>query len=112
MAFNFILLHFPEDIKESILLIICFVGAACAFEGTSLQGIAAGVGPGYSRHRSLGMAMFIGTSNQLGEFESGVTAALFGTVPAVLTGGIGTILVVFLWVRIFPQLAHVDTLDQ
>lgn len=57
-------------------------------------------------------SMFIGTSNQLGEFESGVTAALFGTVPAVLIGGFGTILVVFVWVRLFPQLAQVDTLDQ
>lgn len=57
-------------------------------------------------------SMFIGTSNQLGEFESGVTAALFGTVPAVLIGGIGTIFVVFLWVRIFPQLTQVDTLDR
>ena len=57
-------------------------------------------------------SMFIGASNQLGEFESGVTAALFGTVPAVLIGGIGTILVVMLWVRFFPQLAGVDTLDR
>jgi MFS family permease len=56
-------------------------------------------------------SMFIGTSNQLGEFESGVTAAFFGTVPAVLIGGIGTLIVVFLWMRIFPQLANVDTLD-
>ncbi len=57
-------------------------------------------------------SMFIGTSNQLGEFESGVTAALFGTVPAVLIGGIGTIIVVITWMRIFPQLAAVDTLDK
>ncbi len=57
-------------------------------------------------------SMFIGASNQLGEFESGVTAALFGTVPAVLIGGIGTIFVVMLWMRFFPQLAEVDTLDR
>ena len=57
-------------------------------------------------------SMFIGTSNQLGEFESGLTAAIFGTVPAVMIGGIGTIIVVMLWVRLFPQLAQVDTLDQ
>ncbi len=56
-------------------------------------------------------SMFIGTSNQLGEFESGITAAFFGTVPAVLIGGIGTIVVVILWIRLFPQLAGVDTLD-
>ncbi len=57
-------------------------------------------------------SMFIGTSNQLGEFESGVTAALFGTVPAVLIGGVGTIIVVLTWMRLFPQLVAVDTLDK
>ena len=55
-------------------------------------------------------AMFIGTSNQLGEFESGATAAIFGTVPAVLIGGIGTILVVLIWMRLFPKLASIDSL--
>jgi MFS family permease len=57
-------------------------------------------------------SMFIGTSNQLGEFESGVTAALFGTVPAVVIGGIGTMLVVLIWIRIFPKLARIDSLRQ
>jgi MFS family permease len=55
--------------------------------------------------------LFIGTSNQLGEFESGVTAAWFGTVPAVIIGGVGTLMVVAAWVRLFPQLAGVDRLD-
>ncbi len=55
-------------------------------------------------------SMFIGTSNQLGEFESGITAALFGVVPAVLIGGIGTIVVVVIWTRLFPQLLRVDSL--
>jgi MFS family permease len=57
-------------------------------------------------------SMFIGTSNQLGEFESGLTASWFGTVPAVLIGGIGTLAVVALWVRIFPQLAKADTIGR
>jgi MFS family permease len=55
-------------------------------------------------------SMFIGTSNQLGEFESGLTASWFGTVPAVLIGGIGTLVVVALWVRVFPELARADRL--
>ena len=55
-------------------------------------------------------AMFIGASNQLGEFESGVTAAWLGTVPAVLVGGLGTLAMVALWIRIFPALARVDRL--
>jgi MFS family permease len=56
-------------------------------------------------------SLFIGTSNQLGEFESGITAACFGTVLAVLIGGVGTIIVVVLWMRFFPQLLQTDTLD-
>ena len=56
-------------------------------------------------------SMFIGASNQLGEFESGVTAAWFGTVPSVVIGGIGTLLVVALWVRLFRGLARVDAMD-
>lgn len=55
-------------------------------------------------------AMFIGTSNQLGEFESGVTAAWFGTVPAVVLGGACTLLVVALWMRFFPSLLRRETL--
>jgi len=54
--------------------------------------------------------LFIGTSNQLGEFESGATAALLGTVPAVVAGGIGTVLVAILWSRLFPALRQVDTM--
>jgi len=56
-------------------------------------------------------SMFIGTSNQLGEFESGVTAAWFGVVPAALIGGVGTIIVAVAWMRLFPQLARADTVD-
>jgi MFS family permease len=55
-------------------------------------------------------SVFIGTSNQLGEFESGVTAALLGTVAAVLLGGVGTLFVVLLWMRLFPTLLHRDRL--
>ena len=54
-------------------------------------------------------ALFIGTSNQLGEFESGVTAALFGPVGAVVLGGIGTILVAIACFRLFPALARIDS---
>ena len=54
--------------------------------------------------------IFIGTSNQLGEFESGLTAAWFGAVPAALIGGIGTLLVVLIWMRAFPALAQRDRL--
>jgi MFS family permease len=51
-------------------------------------------------------SIFIGASNQLGEFESGATAALFGPVGAVVAGGVGTLVVVGLWMRWFPELRH------
>jgi MFS family permease len=53
--------------------------------------------------------LFIGASNELGEFESGITAALMGTVPAVVVGGIGTLLVVAGWMKLFPALRHVNS---
>jgi MFS family permease len=52
--------------------------------------------------------LFISASNELGGFESGVTAALLGTVPAVILGGIGTLAVVAIWMRAFPPLRTVD----
>jgi MFS family permease len=55
--------------------------------------------------------LFINASNQLGEFESGITAALFGAMPAALLGGIGTIAVALLWMRLFPSLRKVERLE-
>jgi hypothetical protein len=54
--------------------------------------------------------LFIGTSNQLGEFESGVTASWFGIVPATVLGGVGSILVALVWMRLFPGLRKLDRL--
>ncbi len=53
-------------------------------------------------------SVFIGASNQLGEFESGATAALLGPVGSVVLGGVGTVLVAALWFKGFPQLAQRD----
>ena len=55
--------------------------------------------------------LLIGASNELGEFESGLTAALFGTVPAVVIGGVGTLAVVAGWMKLFPPLRTVDRLS-
>jgi MFS family permease len=55
--------------------------------------------------------LFINTSNQLGEFESGMTAALLGAMPAVMLGGIGTIMVALLWMKLFPSLAQMERLE-
>ena len=57
-------------------------------------------------------SVFIGASNQLGEFESGATAALLGPVGSVVLGGVGTLVVAALWLRLFPGLAQRDELVQ
>ncbi|MGZ6080125.1 MAG: hypothetical protein ACXWK4_04890, partial [Myxococcaceae bacterium] len=54
--------------------------------------------------------LFIGASNELGEFESGLTAQWLGPVRAVVAGGVGTLLVVLAWTRLFPALVRVDRL--
>ncbi|MGD0790360.1 MAG: MFS transporter [Terriglobales bacterium] len=54
--------------------------------------------------------LFIGVSNELGEFESGLTAQWFGTVPAVVLGGVGTLLVIATWAWLFPELRNADQL--
>jgi hypothetical protein len=54
--------------------------------------------------------LFIGASNEVGQFESGITAQWFGTVPAVVIGGLGTVAIVLLWNWLFPVLRRVDKL--
>ncbi|MCX8520483.1 MAG: MFS transporter, partial [Rhodoferax sp.] len=56
-------------------------------------------------------SIFIGASNQLGEFESGAVAALYGPVVSVVSGGIGTMLVAATWFKLFPALAERDRLE-
>ncbi len=55
--------------------------------------------------------LFIGASNELGEFESGITAAWLGTVPATVLGGIGTLMVVLVWFGLFPTLRRANRLE-
>jgi MFS family permease len=55
--------------------------------------------------------LFVNASYQLGEFESGITAALLGAVPAAVLGGIGTIVVALLWMKLFPTLRNVERLE-
>jgi len=67
--------------------------------------------PDEMRGRVMAVDMvFIGTSNELGQFESGLTAQWFGTVPAVLLGGVGTLAVIALWTWIFPDLRRAGVL--
>ncbi|HLG81788.1 MAG TPA: MFS transporter [Bradyrhizobium sp.] len=55
--------------------------------------------------------LFINASNQLGQFESGVTAALLGTMPAAVLGGVATVAVALIWMKLFPALRDVDRLE-
>jgi hypothetical protein len=56
-------------------------------------------------------SMFTGSSGSLGEFRAGLMAAWLGVVPAALAGGIGAIAVVFIWMRVFPEIARIDKLN-
>jgi MFS family permease len=67
--------------------------------------------PDEMRGRVMAVDMvFIGTSNELGQFESGLTAQWFGTVPAVVLGGVGTLVVIALWAWMFPELRRTGAL--
>lgn len=55
--------------------------------------------------------LFVNASNQLGEFRSGVTAAWWGAIPATIVGGIGSVLIALLWMRLFPTLRDVEKLE-
>jgi MFS family permease len=68
--------------------------------------------PDEMRGRVMAVDMvFIGASNELGQFESGLTANWFGTVPAVLLGGVGTLVVIALWAWKFPELRRAGELS-
>jgi hypothetical protein len=56
--------------------------------------------------------VFIGASNELGEFESGLTAEWWGAVPAIVIGGAGSVAVVILWTLLFPRLRQADRFER
>ena len=99
-------------LSRSFLLSLLCLAALGAFDMVSVvvrQSLIQLNTPDAMRGRVNAVSMvFIGASNELGEFESGLTAALWGTVPAVLIGGVGTIVVVALWALLFPQLRRAD----
>jgi predicted MFS family arabinose efflux permease len=70
------------------------------------------VTPDEKRGRVLAVEnVFIGASNELGAFESGVVASAVGTPAAVVSGGVGTLLVAVIWIFKFPALRRVDRFD-
>lgn len=91
------------------LVVLIVIGAADCISVVIRQSLVQLETPDDMRGRvSAVNSVFIGASNQLGEFESGVAAALLGTVPSVVVGGLGTLVVVGLWMRIFPSLLRRD----
>jgi hypothetical protein len=52
----------------------------------------------------------VNASNQLGEFESGLTASWWGAIPATIVGGVGSVVIALLWMRLFPALRGVEKL--
>ena len=94
------------------LIALLLVGA-CDMVSVIIRAVFVQLGtPDEMRGRVSAVDMiFIGTSNELGQFESGLTAQWFGTVPAVILGGVGTLLVIALWAWLFPELRHAGELS-
>ena len=94
------------------LISLLLVGA-CDMVSVVIRAILVQIGtPDAMRGRVNAVDMiFIGASNQLGEFESGLTAHWFGTVPAVVLGGMGTLVVIGLWTWMFPELRRTAAAD-
>ncbi|MFP6736238.1 MAG: MFS transporter [Rhodospirillales bacterium] len=93
------------------LVMLFIIGATDSVSVFIRNSIVQIVTPDHIRGRTNAVnSVFIGASNELGEFESGVTAAWWGVVPSVVVGGIGTICVALVFARIFPQLRGVDSL--
>jgi len=95
------------------LAALCILGAADVVSAVIRVSLVQIRTPDAMRGRvSAVHSLFTGTSNQLGAFESGLTAALFDTVPSVLIGGIGTIAVAALWMILFPQLRRLHAFEE
>jgi len=93
------------------LVALVFVGAADMVSVVIRSTLVQIATPDAMRGRVNAVDMiFIGASNELGQFESGLTAHWFGTVPSVVLGGIGTLVVTGLWAWLFPALRNTETL--
>ncbi len=94
------------------LAALCILGAADSVSMFVRANVVQIITPDHMRGRvSTVNSVFIGASNELGEFESGITAAWWGVVPAVVVGRMGTIVVAVSFAVLFPQLRRVDSLD-
>ena len=101
-------------LSRNVLLsmgILCLLGAADVTSVVVRSSLVQLETPDQMRGRvSAVNSLFIGTSNQLGEFESGVTASWFGIIPATIIGGVGSIAIALIWMVLFPGLRKLESL--
>jgi MFS family permease len=94
------------------MAILCLLGAADVTSVVVRSSLVQLETPDEMRGRvSAVNSLFIGTSNQLGEFESGVTASWFGIIPATILGGVGSIVIALIWMVVFPDLRKLESLS-
>jgi MFS family permease len=92
------------------MVILCVLGAADVTSVVVRSSLVQMETPDEMRGRvSAVNSLFIGTSNQLGEFESGVTASWFGVIPATIIGGVGSIVIALIWMGLFPGLRQLES---
>jgi MFS family permease len=100
-------------LSRNVLLsmgILCVLGAADVTSVVVRSSLVQMETPDEMRGRvSAVNSLFIGTSNQLGEFESGVTASWFGVIPATIIGGVGSIVIALIWMGLFPGLRQLES---
>ncbi len=95
------------------MILLCAIAAADMLSVYVRATIVPLATPDHLRGRVMAVeAVFIGASNELGAFESGVTAELFGLVPAIVLGGAATIAIVVLWWFVFPSMRDLDRFDE
>ena len=111
-AFGALTIVFGISHSLILSLVALFLAGASDMVSVIIRGTLVQVAtPNEMRGRVSAVDMlFIGVSNELGEFESGLTAQWFGTVPAVVLGGLGTLVVIATWAWLFPELRKADQL--
>lgn len=105
-----IVFAFSSNVVLSVLMLLV-LGASDTVSVVIRSSLVQLLTPDHMRGRVNAVnSLFIGTSNQLGEFESGILAGLIGPIAAVAFGGMGTVAIVLMWAALFPALRKVDTL--
>ena len=113
-VFGLATLAFGLSKNYYLSLLLLFIAGAADMVSVLIRFVLVQTGPPPEmRGRVSAVSLvFIGASNELGEFESGITAGVFGTIPSVIIGGLGTLAVVGLWMRWFPEVRKIGMLEK